>query len=465
LREGSGVDYDVAVIGGGPAGYVAAIKAAQLGGCAALFEKDIVGGTCLNRGCIPTKTYVKAAEYLHHIENAKTFGITVDVGSVRVDMPRLVAFKDTVVKKLTGGVASLLKSNGVEVVRGEAKLEDEHTVSSGDKRWAAKNVILCGGSVAGRIPVPGIDHPKVLTSDGILAIRETPRRLAVIGGGVIGCEIATAFKAFGSDVTLVEALPRLVGNMDGEISDAILKTFRKNGIKVLLSAKLVSVSDRNGSPVLSVEGEGDIESDAVLLSVGRSPDLTCLGAMSGKIATERGRIITDDHMRTNVKGMFAAGDVVAALPMLAHAAFKMGEVAAMNAMGRDKKANLKNVPGCLYTIPEASSVGLTEEEASTKYDISVGKFPMTANGRTLASGERGGFIKVIIEKKYGEILGVHMVGESATELISEAAAIMEMEITAHEAAEIIHPHPTFGEAFMEACADALGRCIHLPPKK
>ena len=178
------MDYDVAVIGGGPAGYVAAIKAAQLGGRAVLFEKDTVGGTCLNRGCIPTKTYVKAAEYLHHIENAKTFGITVDASSVSVDMPRLVAFKDTVVKKLTSGVASLLKSNGVDVVREEAKLESENAVLSGDKRWAAKNVILCGGSVAGKIPVPGIEHPKVFTSDGMLAIKEIPRRLAVIGGGV-----------------------------------------------------------------------------------------------------------------------------------------------------------------------------------------------------------------------------------------------------------------------------------------
>ncbi|MDR1578828.1 MAG: dihydrolipoyl dehydrogenase [Synergistaceae bacterium] len=459
------MDYDVAVIGGGPAGYVAAIKAAQLGGRVVMFEKDVVGGTCLNRGCIPTKTYVKAAEYLHHIRNAKTFGITVDVGSVSVDMPRLVAFKDTVVKKLTGGVASLLKSNGVEVTRGEAKLEDEHTVSSDDKRFSAKNVILCGGSLSGRIPVPGIDHPKVLTSDGMLEVREIPRRLAVIGGGVIGCEIATAFRAFGSEVTVVEALPRLVGTMDGEISDSVLKTFRKNGIKVLLDAKLASVSDRNGSPVLSVEGEGDIEADIVLLSVGRSPDLTCLGAMSGKITAERGRIIADDHMRTNINGVFAAGDIAAGRPMLAHAAFKMGEIAASNAMGRDEKANLKNVPGCLYTIPEASSVGLTEEDAKAKYDILVGKFPMAVNGRTLASGEHGGFIKVIVEKKYGEILGVHMVGESATELISEAAVIMEMEITAHEAAEIIHPHPTFSEAFMEACADALGRCVHLPAKK
>ncbi|MDR3164282.1 MAG: dihydrolipoyl dehydrogenase [Synergistaceae bacterium] len=459
------MDYDVAVIGGGPAGYVAAIKAARLGGRVVLFEKDTVGGTCLNRGCIPTKTYIKAAEYLHHIRNAKTFGITVDVSSAKVDMPRLVAFKDVVVKKLTGGVASLLKSNGVEVVHGEAKLENENTVSSGDKRWAAKNVILCGGSVAGKIPVPGIDHPKVLASDEILAAREIPRRLVIIGGGVIGCEIATAFNAFGSDVTVIEALPRLVAAMDGEISDSILKIFKKNGIKVLLNAKLVSVSDKNGSPVMSVDGGGDIEADAVLLSVGRSSDITCLGAMSGKIATERGRIIADDHMRTNVKGVFAAGDVVAAMPMLAHAAFKMGEAAASNAMGRDERANLKNVPGCLYTIPEASSVGLTEEEAGTKYDISVGKFPMAANGRTLASGERGGFIKVIIDRKYGEILGVHMVCESAAELISEAAALMEMEITVHEAADIIHPHPTFSEAFMEACADALGRCVHLPPKR
>ncbi len=457
--------YDVAVIGGGPAGYVAAIKAAQLGGKVILFEKDTVGGTCLNRGCIPTKTYIKTAEYLHNIQNAASRGINVDVSTVSVDMGKVVANKNSVVKKLTGGVASLLKSHGVEVIKATATMKSQTTIEAEGQIYEAKNTILCGGSVADKIPVSGIEHAKVLTSDGILDLAEIPKHLAVIGGGVIGCEIATAFSAFGSNVTIVEAMPRIVSAMDSEISAAIAKSLVKSGVEILTNAKLKAVEDKKGTPILCLEDGKKIEADVVLLSVGRRADLDCLGAMSSKIAVERGKIIVDDFMRTGISNIFAAGDIVAGKPMLAHAAFKMGEAAAANAMGKSEKVKLNRVPGCLYTIPEAASVGLSEEEAAKIHEISIGRFNFGANGRSLASGEADGFVKVIVDKKYGEILGVHIVGGVATEMIAEAVVLMESEITAHEAADIIHAHPTFGEAFMEACADALRRSIHLPPRK
>ena len=456
-------DYDVAVIGGGPAGYVAAIKAAQLGGKVVIFEKDVVGGTCLNRGCIPTKTYIKTAEYMNTIRNASARGIHVDVGSMTIDMPKVYDYKQKVVKKLTGGVASLLRSNGVENVKGTAKIADRNTVEANGKKYSAKNIILCGGSVAGLLPIPGLDQENVVTSDGILELKEVPKRLAVMGGGVIGCEIATAFAGFGSQVTVVELMERVVPLLDKDISAAVKKSLEKAGIKVLVGRKVEKVESKGSLPVLCLDGGDRIEADKVLVSIGRKADLECLGALKNEITAERGKIVVDEYCRTNIPNIFACGDLTPK-SALAHSAFKMGEIAAANALGLSEKADLSKIPSCIYTMPEAASVGLTEDEAKAKYDISIGRFPFAANGRALASGEGEGFVKVIIDKKYGEILGVHIVGAVATEMIIEAKALMDMEITAHEAADIMHPHPTYSEAFMEACADALGRCIHLPKK-
>ena len=463
--------YDVAVIGGGPAGYVAAIKAAQLGSSVVVFEKDTVGGTCLNRGCIPTKTYLKTAEYIHHIQSASKRGIKLASAKFEVDMTEVVAGKNGVVKKLTSGVAGLLKANSVESVKGTASLTSDGKVLCDGTVYNARKIILCGGSKAGLIPIPGIDgNPNVLTSDGILNLDKLPKHLAVIGGGVIGCELATAFRAFGSEVTIIELMDRLVPSMDAEISTSLKKSLESQGVRVLLSHKVSKVD--GGS--IHLDGEAKpIKADKILLSIGRSADLECLGEMSGRIKVERGNVCVDALMRTNIPDIYAAGDITG-LSMLAHAAFKMGEVAAANAMGQNalgqnalghsEKCDLTNVPACLYTLPEAASVGLTELEARKSHDIAVGRFPFGANGRALASGESEGFIKVIVGKKYGELLGVHIFGGAATEMIAEPASLMAMEITAHEVADIIHAHPTYSEAFMEACADALGRCIHLPPK-
>lgn len=456
--------YDVAVIGGGPAGYVAAIRAAQLGGKVILFEKGTVGGTCLNRGCIPTKTYIKTAEYIHTIRHAQDRGINLDTSALSVDMAKVVGYKNGVVKKLTTGVAALLKSNKVDVIKGEASMEDAtHIVCAGEV-YEAKKTILCGGSVAGSIPIPGIEQENVINSDAILDMTEIPERLAIIGGGIIGCELATAFAAFGSKVTVVEALDKIAATLDGELSIAIARSLKAAGVQILTGAKVQRIENNGGKPVLVVEGKEPIEADKVLLSIGRFADIACLGKLKDQIKTERGKIVTDDGMRTSLPNIYAAGDLVFGRPMLAHAAFKMGEVAAANALGHSETINLNYVPSCLYTIPEAASVGLTEEQAKEKCEISTGKFYFLGNGRALASGETAGFVKVIVGKQYGELLGVHIVGSIATEMITEAAVLMAAEITAEEAASMVHPHPTFSEAFVEAVTDALGRCIHLPAK-
>ena len=454
--------YDVAVIGGGPAGYVAAIKVAQLNGRVVLFEKDTVGGTCLNRGCIPTKTYLKTAEYIHHIRGAEQRGIRLASSDYKMDMKAVLAGKNQVVKTLTSGVAGLLSSNKVVTVKGAASLTPEKTVVCEGVEYVAKNIIICGGSKVGFLPIPGLkDNPDVVTSDEILDMTTVPKKLAVIGGGVIGCEMATVFAAFGSEVTIIELTDRLVPTMDAEVSDSLKKALERQGVKVLLSHKVTRVE---GAQVFFEERAKPVKANKVLLSIGRVADLECLGGLKDSIGVERGYVQVDSFMRTNVPGIYAAGDITG-LSMLAHAAFKMGEIAAANAMGHEIECDLSKVPGCLYTLPEAASVGLTEAEAQKGYEISVGKFPFGANGRALASGEPDGFVKVLVEKKYGEILGVHIFGGAATEMIAEAVALISMEITVHEVADMIHAHPTYSEALMEACADALGRCIHMPPKK
>ncbi len=456
--------FDVAVIGGGPAGYVSAIKAAMLGANVVLFEKSVVGGTCLNRGCIPTKSYVKTAEVLEQIHSSAQRGI-VFKGETSVDLGKVVDYKNGVVKQLTGGVAGLLRSRGVKVVNGEAKMLTPTTISCDGKTFEAKNTLLCGGSVCGRIPIPGVELEGVMTSDDILDMREMPKRLCIIGGGVIGCEIATAFNAFGSEVNVVEVAPTVVPMMDAEISALMKTSLEKQGIKINVGVKVEGV-EKKGKELVVKTSNGDVVCDKVLLSVGRKADLTSLGDL--KVEMDRGYVKVADDMRTNIPNIFAPGDINGKI-MLAHSAFKMGEVAAENAVhGTNKAVNLNCVPSCVYTIPEASSVGLTQKEAEEKFgkdNISVGKFPFAANGRALACGENVGMIKVIAHKQYGEMLGVHMFGASVTEMIAEPAALMDMEVTIHEVAEIIHPHPTFSEAFMEACADAKGECIHLPKRK
>lgn len=453
--------YDVVVIGGGPAGYVAAIKASQLGGRVALVEKDIVGGTCLNRGCVPTKTYLKNAETIEHIKNAAKRGILLEDTSFKIDMEKIVETKNEVVKSLTTGVAGLLRSYGVKTYKGIGKVTKDKKVIVDNKEFIeAKKIILAGGSKAAKLDIQGMSSNLILTSDEILNLKEIPMHLAIIGGGVIGVEFAMVFRAYGSEVTIIEMADRIAPFMDNELSSELYKAVVKKDIKVLTSTKLEKMEEKNGILMLHTNN-GIVEADKALLSIGRVPDLEAISEIELKM--NRGKIWVNEKMETSIEGIYAPGDING-MRMLAHVAFKMGEVAASNAMGKEEKINLDFVPSCIYTMPEVGSVGLTEDEARAKYEVSIGKFPFAANGRALASGELSGFVKVITDIRYGEILGVHIIGSGATEIINEAAALMNMEITAYEASDIIHGHPTFSEAFMEAVADSINKSTHLPKK-
>lgn len=461
-RERQG-EFDVCVIGGGPAGYVAAIKVAQLGGKVALVEKDSLGGTCLNRGCIPTKTYLHNAEIIHKIKEASSRGIKLVNDAFSVDMNETVEVKNKVVKTLTGGVGALLKSHGVKVYNGEGKVtKDKKVLVNGTELIDADRIILAGGSKVSRINIPGMDSPKVLTSDEILDLKEVPARMAVIGGGVIGSELGQAFAAFGTKVTIVEMADRIVANMDKDASDLLAKRFKKEGIEILTSTKLLEIQDKGKEVVVKLEGKEDLVVDYVLLSIGRLPDLSAVSDID--IELDRGRIKVNDYMETSIPGIYAPGDVNG-VKMLAHAAFRMGEIAAENAMGHNKKVDLKATPAAIYTFPEMASVGLTEEQAAQNYEIKVGKFNFGANGRALASNENEGFVKVIMEAKYHEILGVHIVGPVAAEIINQASSLIQSEMTIDDVLDVIYGHPTYSEALFEACADCLDLCIHAPKKK
>ena len=457
-------EFDVVVIGGGPAGYVAAIRAAQVGGKVAVVEKSELGGTCLNRGCIPTKTFLKNAEIIEGIEMSSKRGIILENEKFTVDMPKVVSLKNEIVKTLTNGVQGLLKSNSIKIFKGVGKInKDKDVVINGEEVLRTNKIILAGGSKVGSVNIPGIENKRVLTSDDILDLKELPKSLAVIGGGVVGVELGQAYLSFGSEVTVIEMMDRIVPGVDREASETLRKALEKKGMKILTSSKIKEIIDEGDKLRIKLEDKEDVVAEKALLSIGRVPDLEAVGELD--LEMERGKIKVDKYMETSVEGVYAPGDING-IKMLAHAAFRMGEVAAENAiLGNHREIKLETTPSAIYTIPEVGMAGLTEEEAKEKYDISVGKFAFVGNGRALASGDTTGFVKVIADKKYGEILGVHIVGQSAAEIINEASSLMAMEITVDEVIKTIHGHPTFSEALFEACADVLGEAIHLPKKK
>ncbi|SDZ85666.1 dihydrolipoamide dehydrogenase [Porphyromonadaceae bacterium KH3R12] len=458
-------NYNVVVIGGGPAGYVAAIKAAQLGARVAIVEKGEFGGTCLNVGCIPTKAYLKNAEIIEHIREASTRGILIDSSQIKVDMEKVQEYKNGVVKKLTSGVVALLKSNGVDIYQGVGKINKNKDVVVNDSQIIkADKIILAGGSKASRINIPGIESDKVLTSDDLLAIKEVPETLAVIGGGVIGTEMGQSFAGLGSKVIIIEMMDRIVPPLDHEVSAELTKIVKKKGMTIITSARITEIVDKGDKLEIKIDGKDSVIADKALISIGRVPDLEGMGEV--KFETERGKIKVDKYMETSVKGIYAPGDVNG-IKMLAHVAFRMGEVAAENAVkGNHRSIKLLSAPSVVYTSPEVAMVGLTEEEARAKYDdIRIGRFNFAANGRALASSEAHGFVKVIADNRYGEVLGVHIIGPSAAEIITQASLIMEMEITVDEVIKTIYGHPTYSEALFEAFADILDEAVHIPKKK
>ncbi|HBF0730246.1 TPA: dihydrolipoyl dehydrogenase [Clostridioides difficile] len=454
-------DYDVVVIGGGPGGYLSALKAALLGGRVALVEENILGGTCLNRGCIPTKTYIKTAEILEEIDQLSKRGVKVTVDKEQ-DIKKAIKYKNRVVKKLTAGVGGLLKSRDVDVFNLKASVKEEHKVILSDgKVLDTENIIIATGSKVRILPIKGIESNLIITSTEALDLETVPEELVIIGGGVIGCEFAEIFNSRGSKVTIVEMEDRVIPRMDKELSESLKYSLSKKGINVLTKKKVSEFKEEGNNILVCIEGEEPIKADLCLYAIGREANLSGIEELDIKI--DKGSIAVNSKMETSIPSIYAVGDVTGGV-MLAHSAFKMGEVAASNALGVNKEVDLGALPSCVYTIPEVASVGITEEDARKKYNVKVGKFNFAGNGRALASGQEQGYVKVVADAKYGEILGIHMFGCGVAELINHAASFKALEIPTDEASELIFGHPCTSEALMEALADVNGECLHLPKK-
>ncbi|HWQ62231.1 MAG TPA: dihydrolipoyl dehydrogenase [Negativicutes bacterium] len=454
--------FDIAVIGGGPGGYVAAIKAAQYGKKVCLFEKGELGGVCLNRGCIPTKALLKSAAVLHEVRHAAQFGVTVPGGeAAALDFAAAQQRKAGVVKKLTGGVGMLLKSNQVTVFTGQAAFADKNTLLFGGERITADNIIIATGSQPARLPIPVSAGAPVITSDEALELKEIPRSLVVVGGGVIGVEFAYLFASLGTKVTIVEMFDRILPPIDAEVAQQADKMLRGLGIQIFCSAKATKIENttlhfEQGSAAKQAVGE------KILIAVGRTPNTEGLNLAAAGVAMDRKAIKTDERMKTNVPGIYAIGDVNGK-SMLAHTASAEGLVAVDNIIGKASVMDYGRIPACVYTNPEIASIGMTEDEARQKHgDVKVGRFPFAANGKAMVEGESAGFIKVITEAKFGEILGVHMFGLHTTDMIASMAVAMTAEASAHEIVAAIHPHPTLSETVAEAFHAALDRAIHIP---
>ncbi|MBE3101186.1 MAG: dihydrolipoyl dehydrogenase [Firmicutes bacterium] len=460
-------EIDVAIIGGGPGGYVAAIKAAHLGLKVVLVEKDKLGGVCLNWGCIPTKALVSTAELLNHLQRAGEFGIQVKDYSF--DFPAIMKRKDMITQRLSSGVGQLMKANQVRVIRGEGQIIEPGTVeiigTAGEKEIIkTKNIIIATGSKVMRLPIPGIDNEGVITSDEALSLSELPSRMLIIGGGVVGVEFAGILKALGVEVTVVEMLPRILLPIDEEIARRLTQLLKRKGIEILTDSKVKEIkkSHQNLEVLISTtDGEKKIETEKVLLAAGRVPELGNIDVQRLGIELDKGAIKVDEKMRTNIPGIYAVGDVVGKI-MLAHVASREGIVAVENISGKEVLMDYKVVPNCVFSMPEVASVGLTEEEARKENNnIKVSKFPFTANGKALAMGEAEGLVKIIADADTSELLGFHILGAHASDLIAEGTLALSMEATAFEIVNTIHAHPTLAEAIAEAAEGIIGKPIHL----
>ena len=457
----------IVIIGGGPGGYVAAIRAAQLGCAATLIEKGKLGGTCLNRGCIPTKVLLQSAETLLKVKEAQQYGIKI--GDVRVDFPAVMARKSSVVNKLVGGVRSLMDKNRIKVITGTGSLINSQriaVVETGEE-MTADDVIIATGSQSARIPVKGVECEGVMDSDEALSLTEIPASLLIIGGGVLGLEFAQIFSRFGAKVTVVEMMPQILPGQDAEIAQILSDIMRRQGIEILTDAQVTEIQHGPGDSnkiLIKVGNSGrNIEKKAqkVLVAVGRKPYFEGLGISESQIKLDKGCIVVNERMETTLSHTYAIGDVVGGM-MLAHKAMAEGCCAVESINGMGEHVHYNAIPSVVYTSPGVGSVGLTEEAARENYgSIKVGRFPFAGNGKANVLGETAGMIKIITEDRYGEILGVHIIGESATELISEAVLAIQFEIPIDDFVTAVHAHPTLSEAMNEAALGVSGKTIHL----
>jgi len=461
------MECDVAVLGGGPGGYPAAIRAAQLGADVACIEQeDALGGTCLRVGCIPTKAWVQTAFALKEAE--ETFAkLGVNVGKPGLDFAAANEWKSSVVKQLTSGVAGLFKANGVRWVKGRGRFKDANTIAvEGAEDVSFKQAIIATGSSPLRPPIEGIDSEKCVDSTGLLAQTEVPKRLVILGGGIIGCEFASIMHRFGSEVTIIEMLPALIPAEDADAQKELAKQFKKRGIAVHLEARCDKVEEADGGLRVSFDDQ-TVDCDLMLVATGRGPNVKDLGLEEiGVEFDEKKGIAADERRRTTAEHIYAVGDC-AGYWQLAHTAFREGEVAAENALGHDAVVDNRGVPRPIYTDPEIAGVGLTEQEAREQHgdEVVTGMFPWAANGRAIMQNETVGWVKSIHESRYGELLGVVMVGPHVTDLIEAGVVALDAEATVETVADGMAAHPTLSEAVKEAGLVALGRAIHVPNKQ
>jgi len=462
------MDWDLIVIGSGPGGYVAAIRAAQLGMKVAIIEKDEPGGICLNWGCIPTKSLLKSAKVFEFIKHASDYGILVE-GEVKPDFEAVVARSRSVADSMSKGVQYLLKKNKIDLLKGFGKLAGKGKVivddGSEQKEYMATNIILATGARSKHLPGLEQDGTRIIGYREAMTLKSLPESMIVVGSGAIGSEFANFYNSMGTKVTLIEFLPNIVPNEDEEVSKQLERSFKKAGIKIMTGSSVESV-DTSGKVCKAVvntkKGTEVIEAEIVLSAVGVETNISGIGLEETGVETVKGKVTVDEFYRTNVEGIYAIGDIVHG-PALAHVASAEGIICVEKIAGlAAEPLDYSNIPGCTYTSPEVASCGLTEAAALEKgYEVKVGKFPFTASGKASAEGAKDGFVKLVFDARYGELLGAHMIGAGVTEMIAEIVVARKLETTAHEIIKAVHPHPTMSEAIMEAAAAAYGEVIHL----
>jgi dihydrolipoamide dehydrogenase len=460
--------YDLIVIGSGPGGYVAAIRASQLGMKAAVVEREALGGICLNWGCIPTKALLKSAEVMEYINHSEDYGIKVK--DAKHDFSAVVKRSRDVAGGMSKGVNFLFRKNKIDSLMGNGKLLSgkrvEVTDAAGKKEvYQAKNVILATGARSRNLPALKIDGEKIIGYRQAMVMPEQPKSMIIVGSGAIGMEFGYFYQAMGTEVTIVEFMPNVLPREDEEVSKQMARIYKKKGIKVMTNSEVTGV-DTSGKGVVATvktkKGEEKLEADVLLSAVGVVANVENLGLEEVGVKMEKGLVKVDEFYHTNVDGVYAIGDMVPG-PALAHVASHEGIICVEKMSGMDvEPLDYGNIPSCTYTQPEVASVGLTEKEAKEQgYELKVGKFPFSASGKASASGKKDGFVKVIFDAKYGEFLGAHMLGASVTDMIAEVVIARKLETTGHEIIKAVHPHPTMSEAVMEAAADAYGEVIHL----
>ncbi len=454
--------YDVGIIGGGPGGYVAAIRAAQLGGTVCLIEKGQWGGTCLNRGCIPTKTLFSIAHLAEQVRNTPA----LNAQNTTVDYSQTLTHKTEVIEKLTGGISQLLKRNKIQTLIGNASLTDKNTIvvnktDGTSEQIKVKNVIIATGSEPADPPVFEIDETDVLTTTGILNLTELPESLIIVGGGVSGCEFASIFNAFGCKVTVLELLPTILATEDVQVVRHIQLFMKRKGISIQTGAKITSVKKSEEGVTAVLESGESVKAEKMLVSIGRRYNSEGIGLEKVGIHIDNGKIVVNEKMQTNIPGIYAVGDV-ASRYLLAHVASAEGKVAAQNCLGETTEMDYQVIPWCVFTLPEIGHAGMTEKEATDEgYEVKVGRFPYGASGMALGMGEADGFVKTVMDADSGDILGAHIVGVHASTLIHEAAVAIRMGASAMDIAHTVHAHPTLSEMVMESAEAAYGRAVHV----